>query len=69
VKNKYAIVWSTGRDLYTHQDEAGKTILYSLEELLRDAVPLWGRAPEDWPGQEDGQVAVSVDALNEFLGL
>jgi hypothetical protein len=65
----HAIVWSQGHDLYTHQDESGNTILYSLEELLRDGVPTWDQAPDSLPAPEDGQVAVPLSDLNEFLGL
>lgn len=69
MNDQYAIVWSQGRDLYTHQDEEGSTILYSLEELLRDGVPTWQQAPDEWPTAEEGQVAVPLSDLNDFLGL
>lgn len=64
---KYAIVWREGKELYTHSDDNG-TILFSLEELSRDKVPVW-EEPIWTVASENSKVAVPSEDLNEFLGI
>lgn len=68
MSTKYAIVWATGKELYTHSDSA-ETALYDEAEIQRENIPFWTSAPASWPVEQDGRVAVPVEALNILLGL
>ena len=65
---KYVIVWASGKDLYTHSDPSGETILYTAEEIRQDEVPSYLHEVETIV-ESVGRVAVPVEALNRFLGV
>lgn len=65
---QYAVVWVSGKDLYTDSDSAGNTISYTEDEVRQSSVPHFDGSPKE-VHPDSGRVAIPLETLNEFFGI